>query len=317
MRNAVSTASTLTRRAPLVALWRRIKLERAWYAMMLLPVVYLVIFHYLPMAGIVVAFKDYRIAKGVFGSEWVGFKWFIQFFESFYFWRLMRNTLLISFYTLVFGFPVPVVFALMLNEIRIVPLKRIAQTVSYLPYFVSLVIIVGMLVTFLSPNSGIVNVAIRSLGGEPVNFMGQQRWFRALYIGSHIWQWFGFSSIIYLAAIAGISQELYDAAEVDGASRIQRIRFVTVPGMAPTIIILLILNLGHAMSVNWEKNLLMYSPVIYEVADVIDTYVYRRGIVSGEYSFGAAVGLFKNVVNLVFLVVFNRLARRFTDTSLW
>ncbi|CAI8019430.1 Uncharacterized multiple-sugar transport system permease YteP, partial [Geodia barretti] len=206
---------------------------------------------------------------------------------------------------------------LMLNEMKVLPLKRIAQTVSYLPYCVSLVIIVGMLVTFLSPNNGIINIIIKSLGGEAVNFMGQQSWFRPLYIGSHVWQWFGFSSIIYLAAIAGVSQELYDAAEVDGASRLQRIRFVTIPGMAPTIIILLILNLGHALSVNWEKNLLMYTPATYEVADVIDTYVYRRGIVSGEYSFGAAVGLFKNVVNLGLLVVFNRLARRFTDTSLW
>ena len=317
MRNAVSTASTLARRTPWAAWWRRFKLERAWYVMMILPLAYYLVFHYLPMAGIIVAFKDYRIAKGVFGSDWVGLKWFIQFFESFYFSRLMRNTLLISFYTIVFGFPVPIIFALMLNEIKVLPLKRVAQTVSYLPYFVSLVIVVGMLVTFLSPNNGIVNIIIKSLGGEAVNFMGQQSWFRPLYIGSHVWQWFGFSSIIYLAAIAGVSQELYDAAEVDGASRLQRIRFVTIPGMAPTIIILLILNLGHAMSVNWEKNLLMYTPATYEVADVIDTYVYRRGIVSGEYSFGAAVGLFKNVVNLGLLVAFNRLARRFTDTSLW
>ena len=317
MRNAVSTASTLTRRAPLVALWRRIKLERAWYAMMLLPVVYLVIFHYLPMAGIVVAFKDYRIAKGVFGSEWVGFKWFIQFFESFYFWRLMRNTLLLSFYSIVFGFPVPIIFALMLNEMKVLPLKRVVQTVSYLPHFISLVIIVGMLVTFLSPNNGIINVVIKSLGGEPINFLGLQSWFRPLYIGSGIWQHFGFSSIIYLAAIAGISQELYDAAEVDGASRIQRIRFVTIPGMAPTIIILLILNLGRALAVDWEKVLLMYTPATYEVADVIATYVYRRGIIDSKYGFGSAVGLFANVINLIFLVIFNRLARRFTDTSLW
>ena len=244
MRNAVSTASTLTRRAPLVALWRRIKLERAWYAMMALPVVYLVIFHYVPMAGIVLAFQDYKMGRGVFGSDWVGFKWFIQFFESFYFWRLMRNTLLLSFYSIVFGFPVPIIFALMLNEMKVLPLKRVVQTVSYLPHFISLVIIVGMLVTFLSPNNGIINIVIKSLGGEPINFLGLQSWFRPLYIGSGIWQHFGFSSIIYLAAIAGISQELYDAAEVDGASRIQRIRFVTVPGMAPTIIILLILNLG-------------------------------------------------------------------------
>ncbi len=317
MRNAVTTASTLTRRTPLAALWRRIKLERAWYAMMALPVVYLVIFHYVPMAGIVLAFQDYKMGRGVFGSDWVGFKWFIQFFESFYFWRLMRNTLLLSFYSIVFGFPVPIIFALMLNEMKVLPLKRVVQTVSYLPHFISLVIIVGMLVTFLSPNNGIINVVIKSLGGEPINFLGLQSWFRPLYIGSGIWQHFGFSSIIYLAAIAGISQELYDAAEVDGASRIQRIRFVTIPGMAPTIIILLILNLGRALAVDWEKVLLMYTPATYEVADVIATYVYRRGIIDSKYGFGSAVGLFANVINLIFLVIFNRLARRFTDTSLW
>ncbi len=317
MRNAVSTASTLTKRAPLAALWRRIKLERAWYAMMALPVVYLVIFHYVPMAGIVLAFQDYKMGRGVFGSDWVGFKWFIQFFESFYFWRLMRNTLLLSFYSIVFGFPVPIIFALMLNEMKVLPLKRVVQTVSYLPHFISLVIIVGMLVTFLSPNNGIINIAIKSLGGEPINFLGLQSWFRPLYIGSGIWQHFGFSSIIYLAAIAGISEELYDAAEVDGASRIQRIRFITVPGMAPTITILLILNLGRALSVDWEKVLLMYTPATYEVADVIATYVYRRGIIDSKYGFGSAVGLFANVINLIFLVIFNRLARRFTDTSLW
>ena len=285
--------------------------------MMILPFAYLVIFHYVPMAGIVLAFQDYKMGRGVFGSDWVGFRWFIEFFESFYFWRLMRNTLLLSFYTIVFGFPVPIIFALMLNEMRVLPLKRIVQTVSYLPHFISLVIVVGMMVTFLSPNNGIVNIVIKSLGGEPINFLGLQSWFRPLYIGSGIWQSFGFVSIIYLAAIADISQELYDAAEVDGASRIQRIRFVTIPGMASIIVILLILNVGQAMSVNWPKILLMYTPATYEVADVIDTYVYRRGIIDSKYGFASAVGLFKNVINLGFLVVFNRLARRYTGTALW
>ena len=285
--------------------------------MMILPFAYYVIFHYVPMAGIVLAFQDYKMGRGVFGSDWVGFRWFIEFFESFYFWRLMRNTLLLSFLTIVFGFPVPILFALMLNEMRVLPLKRMVQTVSYLPYFISLVIIVGMMVTFLSPNNGIVNIAIKSLGGEPINFLGLQIWFRPLYIVSGIWEQFGFGSIIYLAAIAGISQELYDAAEVDGASRIQRIRFVTIPGMASTIVILLILNMGRALSVDWEKVLLMQTPATYEVADVIDTYVYRRGIIDSKYGFASAVGLFRNVINLGFLVVFNRLARRFTGTSLW
>jgi putative aldouronate transport system permease protein len=296
---------------------RRFMRERAWFVMITLPFLYYVLFHYVPMFGIILAFKDYSIPKGIFGSDWVGFRWFDQFFHSFYFWRLIRNTLLINFYGLVFGFPVPILFALFLNEMKIVPLKRVVQTVSYLPYFISLVIVVGLLVNFLSPNSGLVNVVIKNLGGEPVNFMGSQKWFRPLYIGSNIWQQFGFGSIIYLAAIAGINAELYDAAEVDGCSRVQKIRFITLPGIAPTIIILLILRLGTLLSVGFAKILLMYQPSTYEVADVISTYVYRRGIISGEYSFAAAVGLFGNVINLVFLISFNWLARKYSETSLW
>ena len=299
------------------SLWKRIRADRAWYVMITLPFLYYIIFHYIPMVGVVIAFKDYSIPRGIFGSEWVGFKWFIQFFQSFYFWRLIRNTLLLSTYTLVFAFPVPIFFALILNEMRALTLKRIVQTASYLPHFISLVIIVGIMVNFLSPNNGIINDIIRSLGGEPINFMGSQKWFRFLYVGSHIWQHFGFGSIIYLAAMAGINPELYDAAEADGCSRLQKIYHITLPGIAPTIIILLILNLGRLLSVGFEKILLMYSPGTYEVADVIATYVYRRGILSGEYSFSAAIGMFGNVINLVFLVVFNRLARRFSETSLW
>ena len=299
------------------SLWRRIKGDRAWYVMITLPFAYYLIFHYIPMAGVVIAFKDYSIPRGIFGSEWVGFKWFLQFFQSFYFWRLIRNTVLLSSYILIFGFPVPIIFALILNEMRALVLKRIVQTVSYLPHFISLVIIIGIMVNFLSPNNGIINDIIRAFGRKPINFMGSQRWFRTLYVGSHVWQHFGFGSIIYLAAMAGINPELYDAAEADGCSRLQKIIHITLPGISPTIIILLILNLGRLLSVGFEKILLMYSPGTYEVADVIATYVYRRGIISGEYSFAAAVGMFGNVVNLIFLVVFNRLARRFSETSLW
>jgi putative aldouronate transport system permease protein len=293
------------------------KRERAWYVMIILPFAYYIIFHYIPMVGVVLAFKDYSIPRGIFGSEWVGFKWFIQFFESFYFWRLMRNTLLINFYQLLFGFPVPILFALMLNEVRHMMYKRVAQTISYLPHFISVVIVVGIMVNFLSPNSGIINVIISRLGGQAIDFMGDQRWFRFLYVSSNIWQQFGFGSIIYLAAIAGINIELYDAARVDGCSRLQRIWYVTLPGIAPTIIILLILRLGNLLTVGFEKILLMYQPSTYEVADVIQTYVYRRGIISGEYSFAAAIGLFGNLINLGFLVIFNRLARRYSETSLW
>ena len=285
--------------------------------MMLLPFAYYLVFHYIPMVGVLLAFKEYSIPRGIFGSEWVGFRWFKQFFESYYFWRLIRNTLLLNVYDLIFGFPVPILFALILNEMQAMPVKRFVQTVSYLPHFISLVIVVGILVNFLSPNTGIINIVIERLGGTPVHFMAQQRWFRFLYVGSNIWQSFGFGSIVYLAAISGINTELYDAAHVDGCGRLQRIRHVTMPGLAPTIIIFLILRLGSMLAVGFEKVLLMYSPETYEVADVIATYVYRRGIVSGEYSFAAAVGLFGNVVNLVLLVTFNRIARRYSETSLW
>ena len=216
-----------------------------------------------------------------------------------------------------FGFPVPIIFALLLNEVKKVSYKRIVQTVSYLPHFISVVIIVGMMVNFLSPNEGIVNQLIKQTGREPVDFMSALRWFRPLYVGSGIWQSFGFSSIIYLAAIAGINPELYDAIEVDGGSRLQKIRFITLPSIAPTITILLILRVGRLMSVGFQKIILMYSPVIYEVADVISTYVYRRGIQEGEYGFATAVGFFNSVVNLILLVACNRLARKLSETSLW
>jgi putative aldouronate transport system permease protein len=291
--------------------------DRAWVLMMLPPFAYYIIFHYVPMYGVLMAFEDYRIGRGVFGSEWVGLRWFLQFFRSVYFLRLLRNTFFLSFYSLVFGFPVPIIFALVVNEFRSTAYQRVVQTVSYLPHFISMVIVVGMMVNFLSPNNGIVNDVLKRLGLAPVSFMTELGWFRPLYVVSGIWQEFGFGSIIYLAAVAGINVELYDAAVVDGCTRFQKIRFVTLPGIAPTITILLIMRLGSLLSVGFEKVLLMYSPIIYEVSDVISTYVYRRGIIESSFSFATAVGLFNSVVCLVLLAVFNQLARRFSETSLW
>ena len=207
----------------LISLIRR---DRAWIIMMILPLLYFALFRYLPLYGMVIAFKDYSVGRGIWGSEWVGLKWFLQFFNSFYFWRLVRNTFLISFYMLLFGFPVPILFALCLNEVRSVGFRRTVQTVSYLPYFISVVVVVGMMVNFVSINGGIINVIIARLGGTPVNFMNEVGWFRPMYVLSEIWQDFGFGSIIYLAAIAGIDEELYDAAEVDGCSRWQRMRWI-------------------------------------------------------------------------------------------
>lgn len=291
--------------------------DRYFLFLMLIPFCYYLIFHYIPMYGVIMAFQNFSIGKGVFGSDWVGLKWFIEFFNSFYFLRLIRNTILLNIYSILWGFPIPIIFALILNELRDGLYKRVVQTISYLPYFISIVVVVGILVNFLSPNSGIVNVILNKLGHESINFMSDKSWFRTIYISSGVWQYFGFSSIIYLAAISGIDVELYDALYVDGGNRLQKIIHITIPGILPTIIILLLLQMGSIMSIGIEKLLIMYNPTTYEVSDVISTYVYRRGIIEGNYSFASAVGLFNSVINFSLLIVFNKISRKVTDISLW
>jgi len=299
------------------AIWRSIKRDKYLLVLISPVVVYYIIFHYVPMYGALIAFKDYNPGIGFYNSPWVGFKWFKQFFESFYFWRLIRNAILLNIYGIIFGFPIPIIFALLLNEVSDGFFKRSIQTISYLPHFISLVVVVGMMVNFLSPVDGIVNMFLKSIGKEPINFMGDPRWFRFLYISSGIWQEFGWSSIIYLAALSAIDPTLYDAAKVDGANRWQQMLNITLPGIMPTIIILLILNVGHLLSVGFEKIILMYQPMTYEVADVISTYVYRRGVLGADYSFAAAVGLFNSIINFMLLVTFNRISKRLTEISLW
>ena len=292
--------------------------ENKYLLILILPVfIYYIIFHYVPMYGVLIAFKNYKPGKGLFAGDWVGFKWFVSFFKSFYFPRLIRNTFLLSFYGLLWGFPVPIIFTLALNEVKNGAFKRTVQTISYLPHFISVVVVVGMMFNFLSPTSGIINNFIKSMGKEPISFLNDARWFRTLYISSSIWQSFGWDSIVYLAAIAGIDPQLYEASKIDGCNRIQQVLYVTIPGILPTIIILLILRCGNLLSVGYEKIILMYNPATYEVADVISTYVYRRGIIGAEYSFSAAVGLFNSVVNFIFLFIVNRISKRIADISLW
>lgn len=288
------------------------------YLMLLvLPVViYYIIFKYIPIGGILIAFQDYLPSSGFFESEWVGFKWFMQFFNSIYFTRLIRNTFLISLNSLILGFPIPIFFALMLNETKDGIYKRSVQTISYLPHFVSLVIIVGMLTDIVS-SQGVLNRLVQLVGGQSVDYIRSNQWFRTLYIVSGIWQSFGWNSIIYLAAITGISSELYEAATVDGANRFRRIWHITLPGILPTIVILLIMNCGRMLSVGSEKIILMYSPIVYETGDVISTYVYRRGILGADYSFSAAVDLFNNSINFILLLLVNYISKRVTETSLW
>ncbi|HDY87339.1 MAG TPA: sugar ABC transporter permease, partial [bacterium] len=265
----------------------------------------------------VIAFKDFRLGDTIFSAPWVGLKWFKEFFSSMYFWRLMKNTLLINFYSLIFGFPIPIIFALVVNEIRIRKFKKLVQTISYMPYFISTVIVVGILHNFFGYNHGIVNNIIESMGYERIRFFMESQYFRPLYIGSGIWQSFGYSSIIYIAAMSGVNVELYEAAVIDGANRLQQIWHITLPAIRPTIVILLILNVGRLMSEGFEKIILMYSPATYEVADVISTYVYRRGLIDMEYSFSTAIGLYNSVINFLLLVVANAASRRISGVSLW
>jgi putative aldouronate transport system permease protein len=293
--------------------WRRNK----YVYLMLLPVIgYYLVFHYGPMYGVLIAFQDYNLAKGIWGSPWIGLENFERFFSSFNFARTVVNTLAINVLDLLFGFPAPIVLALLLNEIHFNPFKKLVQTVTYMPHFISTVVVVGILVDFLA-RDGVINNFLSLAGIPPAAYLQLPEWFRPLFVGSGIWQHIGWGSIIYLAAISGIDPEQYDAAMVDGASRLQQIRHVTLPGIMPTVIILLILRIGSMMAVGYEKILLMYNPVTYETADVISTYVYRQGVLQGDYAFSTAVGLFNSVIDFMLLVLANWLSHRVGETSLW
>lgn len=297
-------------------LLKRIYKSRYLYIMLLPTIAFYIIFHYLPMYGIIIAFKDFKASRGILGSPWVGFKHFEQFFSSYYFFRLIRNTFLLNFYGLIFGFPAPIILAILLNELRSEKFKRFVQSVSYLPHFISVVIVVGFIVDFFSQN-GIVNNLLSLFGIEPINFLIEPKWFRPLYVGSGIWQGIGWGSIIYLAAISGIDPELYEAAIIDGAGRFRKIISITIPSIAPTIIIQLIFRIGGMMSVGFEKVFLMYNASTYETADVISTFVYRSGLQRAQYSYAAAVGLFNTIINFILLIGANYISRITTESSLW
>jgi putative aldouronate transport system permease protein len=280
-------------------------------------VLYFLIFHYGPMFWNLIAFQKYSIRRGILGSRWVGLDNFVRFFQSPFAWRIVRNTFLISFMDLICGFPVPVLFALMLNEVRSHKFKRFVQTFSYLPHFISVVVVVGMMRVFLSPDVGIVNQAVKAMGGNSINFFSNAGIFRWLYVFSSIWQNFGWDSIIYIAAISGINPELYEAALSDGAGRWRRMIYITVPCIAPTIITLLILRVGWLLSVGFEKILLMYNESTYETGDVISTYVYRIGILQADFSYGTAIGLFNSIISLILLVSANFVSKKVSETSLF
>jgi len=302
--------------------WQELKKDlirnKSLYLMIIPVVAYYFIFHYIPMYGLQIAFKDFTPAKGIWGSPWVGLEKFKEFFvyDSFYVWRIIRNTILINVYDLIFGFPAPIIFALLLNEIKNSIYKRTLQTVSYMPHFISTVVIVGMIMDFFA-RDGLINQILKSLGilSEPISFMTEPGWFRPLYVGSGIWQNLGWGSIVYLAAISNIDPQLYEAALIDGAGRFRQTLYVTIPGILPTIVIMFLLRVGHMMNVGFEKVFLMYNPLTYETADVISTYVYS--LLEMDYSYGAAVGLFNSVINFLLVIFSNKIAKKLTETSLW
>ncbi|THF83412.1 ABC transporter permease [Cohnella fermenti] len=297
----------------------RSKLNRSKYLLLLfLPaLIYYIMFKYVPMFGILISFKDYNAFKGVWQSDWAGVKYYKMFFESPDFLKLLKNTILLGLYKVIFSFPAPIVLALLLNEVRILTVKKVVQSISYLPHFISNVVVVSMMFLFLSPTNGLVNQLIEWLGHDTVNFMQNANYFRSLYILSEIWQHIGWETIIYLAALSAIDPQLYEAARVDGANRWHQIRNITLPGITPAIIILFILNIGHVLDIGFEKVLLMLNPSIYSTADVLSTYVFRTGIQSMNYSYGTAIDLFTSVINLLFILTANWISRKKSETSLW
>lgn len=285
---------------------------------MIMPAFFLfLVFCYLPMFGLVMAFQNFNPGRGFLHSKWVGLFWFKNFINSIFFWRLVRNTFLLSIYSIIFGMPITLIFTLLLNEIRCTRYKRIVQTVTYLPYFISTVIMVSMLKMLLAYPHGVVNDILTSMGLQPQNFFLNQHMFRGLYVGSGIWQGLGWNSILYLAALTAINPELYEAAYMDGANRFQQMRYVSLPGMMNTIITVFILNMGGLFSIGYEKVYLMYNAQTMETADIISTYVYRSGLIQMQYSSASAIGLFNSVINFALLLITNLLCKRFSEISLW
>ena len=294
-------------------------LKRDWRLILLnLPsFVYLIIFSYIPMAGILIAFQNYQIRRGYFNSPWVGFAHFQNFFSSIYFLRLVRNTILISVYELIAMTIAAIFMAIIINEVKDGPYKRVVQSLSYFPHFISVMIMVGIMQMILNPQYGIINQVIKFFGNEPIRFFSSNEWYRTLFVGSTIWQQMGWSSILYLGAISAIDPQLYEAAKIDGCSRLRSILYITIPALMPILTIRLLLDISSIMGVSVQKTLMMYNQSTYEVADVISSYVYRRGIGAMEFSFGTAVGLFNGVVNLVLVLFFNWIAKKFTEESLF
>ncbi len=300
----------------LEALKKDYKKHRYLYWMILPVVLYYLVFHYIPMAGQVIAFQNYRPAKGIFESSWVGLDNFFRFFKSPFAFRVIKNTIVISFFEIVIGFPAPILLALMLNELRGKYFKRFAQTVTYMPHFISLVVACGMVINFVS-SKGVITSFLQNFGFEAENLLSNPRYYVAIYVLSGVWKTVGWGSIIYLATLSGVDQNLYEAASIDGAGRFGKLRHITFPALIPVIAIQLIIRIGYLMSQGAEKVILLYSPVVYETADTIASYVYRSGIQEQNYSLAAAVGMFNSVINLGMVYFANWFSRKYVKESLW
>jgi putative aldouronate transport system permease protein len=312
---AVATTTTGTRGGR--RSWRA-SIRRDWqlYSLLVLPVVFLLIFRYVPMLGNVIAFRRFRPGGSIFGEEWVGLRYVELFINDAKFWDVFQNTVILGALTLLIVFPLPIILALLLNEVRRSWFKRLAQTVTYLPHFMSIVIIAGMVIQIFSVQ-GTVNQIVEAVGGDPISFIQQPEWFRTIYISSEAWQTVGWGTILYLAALTTIDASLYEASRIDGANRWKQTWHITLPGIRPTMITLLILNIGSFMAVGFEKVLLLYNPLTYPTADVISTYLYRIGIESGNFSYATAIGLFESIIGLTLILSANAISRRAVGTSLW
>ena len=313
----MTNAAQIRRTPPTRGYFRR-DMRRNWMVyLMFLPVLaYYIIFHYIPMGGVVIAFQNYKPFKGIMRSDFVGLKWFIEFLTGPYAWRIIRNTLLISLYSILFAFPAPIILALMINEVKCTPFKKTVQTVSYMPHFISLIVMCGLITDF-SSTDGLFNIIGQFFGAKKVSYLSSLSTYRTVYVLSGIWKQMGWGSIIYLATLSNIDQSLYEAAAIDGAGRFRRMLHVTLPALVPIIAVQLIMRLGHVMSEGAEKTILLYNAGTYEVSDIVSSFVYRRGLLETNYSFGTAVGLFNSMVNIVVLTAANYFSRRLTSESLW
>ena len=287
------------------------------YLMLIPGIIHYIIFRYVPLTGILIAFQDFNLFEGIMGSPFVGMKHFVDIFSSDEIWKLIRNTFLLGSYSLLFSLPTPIFFAIVLNEVKYTPFKKLAQSISYFPSLISTVVVVSMVIDFLSPSTGIINTIIAKLGFEKHYFMADPKWFRTIYVASGVWQKFGYSAIVYLSTINSISTELYEAAEIDGCSRLKRIWHVTLPGLLPTICTMTILNAGSIFKIGADKVILLYNPLTYETADVFGSFVYRRGILESNYSYSAAAGLFESIVAVIMIVATNKISKKVSETSLW